>query len=205
MMHPKDPFHCVRERAVTDVVQESGGPGRSAISRRDVAMVTQLLDNSSHQVKRSQAVCESRVLSALIGIESETELFDASQSLKFGRIDQPNHQLFRCTFVAQWDDVMNRIAINSLGHRSSYILRKQAKVYHDPIQPLPVGELKAVRFRRPNDVNCDREQTRQQPRILTGRLPLSPGASNVQTDFITKLCFTEFRTKTEFLDLWRLE
>ena len=39
-------------------------------------------------MERAEAVSETRVLRTLIGIESETKLFDATQPLKFNRIDQ---------------------------------------------------------------------------------------------------------------------
>jgi hypothetical protein len=61
-------------------------------------------------------MCKTRMFRALVGIESETELLNASQSLKFGRVDLTPHQFAFSGVGAKANDVMNRIAIDSLGH-----------------------------------------------------------------------------------------
>ena len=66
-------------------------------------------------MQRSQTVCESRVFCSLVGIETKAQLLDATQPLKIRRVDQTNHQPAFGAVVAQRNDVMNRIAINSLG------------------------------------------------------------------------------------------
>src|ERR1700730_1693935 len=66
-------------------------------------------------MQRSQTVSESRVLGSLIGVQTKAKLLDATEPLKLRRIDQANHQSAFGAIVAQRDDVVNRIAINSLG------------------------------------------------------------------------------------------
>ena len=61
---------------------------------------------------------EARVFCALISIESQTQLFDASQSLKFLRVDQTHHQLAFATVSAKANYVVDRIAIDSFGQNS---------------------------------------------------------------------------------------
>src|SRR5882672_1755509 len=63
---------------------------------------------------RSQTVCEPRVVCSLVGVQIKAKLLDATQPLKFRRVDQTNHQPAVCAVVAQRNDVVNRIAINSL-------------------------------------------------------------------------------------------
>jgi len=55
------------------------------------------------------------MLRTLISVEPETELFDATESLKFNRIDQLNHQAAFSTVLPQRNDVVDRIAVDSLG------------------------------------------------------------------------------------------
>ena len=53
---------------------------------------------------------------ALISVETQTELFDASQSLKLRRVDQTHHQLAFVCIGAKANDVVDRIAIDSFRH-----------------------------------------------------------------------------------------
>src|SRR5260370_39563719 len=55
------------------------------------------------------------MLGSLISVKAEAELFDPSQPLEFRRVDQTNHQLSFSAVVAQRNDVVNWIAIDSLG------------------------------------------------------------------------------------------
>jgi hypothetical protein len=55
------------------------------------------------------------VLCSLVGVKTKAKLLDATQPLKLGRVDQANHQPAFSAVVAQRDDVVNWIAINSLG------------------------------------------------------------------------------------------
>src|SRR4030081_2530526 len=66
-------------------------------------------------MQRSQTVCEPRVLCSLVNVQTKAKLLDATQPLKFRRVDQTNHQPAFCAVVAQRNDVMNWIAIDSLG------------------------------------------------------------------------------------------
>src|SRR5262245_33997892 len=55
------------------------------------------------------------MLSSLIGVKAQAELFDPAQPLKFGSIDQTNHHSTLRGVFTKRNDVMNRIAVNSLG------------------------------------------------------------------------------------------
>src|SRR4029079_19102980 len=55
------------------------------------------------------------MLRTLISVESQTELFDATEPLKFNRIDQLNHQPAFSVVLPQRNDVVDRIAVDSLG------------------------------------------------------------------------------------------
>src|SRR6185436_4813240 len=55
------------------------------------------------------------MLRTLISVESQTELFDAPEPLKFNRIDQLNHQPAFSVVLPQGNDVVDRIAVDSLG------------------------------------------------------------------------------------------
>jgi len=55
------------------------------------------------------------VFGALISVETESQLLDPPQSLKLGRIDQANHQASFGVCIAQRNDVVNRISIDSWG------------------------------------------------------------------------------------------
>jgi len=66
-------------------------------------------------VQRPEAVREARMLGTLISVESQTELFDAPEPLKFNRIDQLNHQPAFSVVLPQGNDVVDRIAVDSLG------------------------------------------------------------------------------------------
>lgn len=50
----------------------------------------------------------------LISVESQPELFDAAETLKFRRINEPNDQA-PLSVIAEGNDVVDRIAINPLG------------------------------------------------------------------------------------------
>jgi hypothetical protein len=61
---------------------------------------------------------EARVFCALISVESQSQLFDASQSLKLLRVDQTHHQLAFAGVSAKANNVVDRIAIDSFGQNS---------------------------------------------------------------------------------------
>src|SRR5215213_11630615 len=63
-------------------------------------------------MKYAQAVRKTRMLSALIGKQCQTELLDAPETLKLSRIDQPNHQLAFIRVGFQTNNIVHRIAVN---------------------------------------------------------------------------------------------
>ena len=52
----------------------------------------------------------------LVGVETETELLDAAQTLKLGSVDQSHHQLPFIGISLETDDVVNWIAIDAFRH-----------------------------------------------------------------------------------------
>jgi hypothetical protein len=56
------------------------------------------------------------MLGALISVQTQTELLDAAQALKLGRVDQAHHQLAFVSVRAKANDVMNRISIYTFSH-----------------------------------------------------------------------------------------
>jgi hypothetical protein len=69
-------------------------------------------------MKGAERVSETRMFGALIGIESQSELFDPAESLKLARVDQTHHQLAFAIVGAKTNDVVDRIAIDSFGQNS---------------------------------------------------------------------------------------
>lgn len=55
------------------------------------------------------------MLCALISVETETELLDATEPLKFRRVDQANHEPALGIVLAQGNNVVDGIAVDSLG------------------------------------------------------------------------------------------
>src|ERR1043165_1470104 len=78
----------------------------------------------------AEAVREARMLCSLIGVEAKAKLFNAAQSLKFGRVDQLDYQPIFRRLVAQLDDVVNRIAIDTLRQFCFDLPVDWAAVYH---------------------------------------------------------------------------
>ena len=95
------------------VVEQGRGARGGAILIADVVSFAEPIQHPAHQVEGAERVCKARVFRALISVESEAELFDASQSLKFRRVDQTHHQLAFDRVGAKTNDVVNRIAIDS--------------------------------------------------------------------------------------------
>jgi len=69
-------------------------------------------------MESAQRMGEARVFCALIGIESQSQLLNPSQSLKLLRVDQTHHQLAFATVSAKANYVVDRIAIDSFGQNS---------------------------------------------------------------------------------------
>ena len=115
-MKPKHFFHHMRKRSVAHVVKQCGRTRGYAILLFNEVFFGEAIKHSTHQMKRAQRVSKTRMLRALVSVESESELLDASQSLKFRRVDQTHHQLAFVGVGAKTNDVMNRIAIDSFGH-----------------------------------------------------------------------------------------
>ena len=56
------------------------------------------------------------MLRALVGVETETELLDAAQTLKLRSVDQSHHQLAFIGISLETNDVVNWIAIDAFRH-----------------------------------------------------------------------------------------
>src|SRR5882724_7178018 len=78
----------------------------------------QAIKDASHQMEGAERMGEARVFCALIGIESQSQLFYTSQSLKLRRVDQTHHQLAFASVSAKANNVVDRIAIDSFGQNS---------------------------------------------------------------------------------------
>ena len=68
------------------------------------------------------------MLSSLISVETKSQLLDPPQSLKLGRIDQADHQASFDAVVAQRNDVVNRIPIDSWGQVFFLLLTESSTV-----------------------------------------------------------------------------
>jgi len=90
-MKTKDFFHDVRKRSMAHVVEQRCGPGRGAIVFVDGIFFAQPIQHPTHQVKGAKRVGEARMLRSLVGVEAQSELFDAAQPLKLRRVDQAHH------------------------------------------------------------------------------------------------------------------
>src|ERR1043165_5260740 len=113
-------LHRVREGRVSDVVKQSSSARGDSIFCIDLVSVTEAIENARHQMRCAEAVGEARVLGSLVRVETQPQLLDSSQPLKLWRVDQPNHQL-TLGVIAQRNDVMNRVAVDTLGQfRSNY-------------------------------------------------------------------------------------
>ena len=100
------------------------------IFRIDVRSIAQLFEDPRHQMQRAKAVREPRMFGALIGVEAKSELLDPTEPLKFRRINQPNHQSSFGAVVAQRNDVVDWIAIDSLGQLFGPVCLNLFAVYH---------------------------------------------------------------------------
>src|SRR5687767_10380624 len=107
----------MREWRVTHIVKEGCRAHRKSIFCCDRITLAQAIKNARHQVQRPKAMREPRMFGPLICVESKTELLDASQPLKLRCVDQTDHQLTLRRVGTQRYDVVNRIAIDSLGQR----------------------------------------------------------------------------------------
>src|SRR6266853_4744389 len=95
------------------------------------------------------------MLCSLVSVQAKAQLFDATQPLKFRRVDQTNHQSAFGAVVAQRNDVVNRIAINSLGHCASSVL-SCSTFYHSNAD-------EESHRNRVQDADCKKERRRTCP------------------------------------------
>jgi hypothetical protein len=70
--------HIVKQRCST-----RGG----TVVRVQLMLLAQAVQHTTHQMKGAQRMREARMFGALVGIQSETELLDAPETLKFHRVD----------------------------------------------------------------------------------------------------------------------
>src|SRR5947199_8368864 len=113
-MDAENVFHGVREWSVSHVMQERCAACRHAIGCVNIVPSSQLIEDARHEMQRAQAVCEPRVLGPLIGVKPQTELLDATQSLKFWCVDQANQQPVIGVGVARRDDDLNLIVLDTM-------------------------------------------------------------------------------------------
>ncbi len=63
-------------------------------------------------MKRAETVSKARMFRRLIRKQRESELFDAPQTLKFSRVDEPNEKFSFVRVRFQTDNIVNRIAVD---------------------------------------------------------------------------------------------
>src|SRR5260370_8489249 len=97
-----------------------------------------MIEVGGQKVERSEAGREAGVFGALISVESESQLLDPPQSLKLGRIDQADHQASFDAVVAQRNDVVNRIPIDSWGQFFILLLPQSSTVEAHNILSIPL-------------------------------------------------------------------
>src|SRR5882762_7169994 len=110
----------------------------------DYVFFAETVEHASHQVKGAERMCEARMFRALIGVEAQAELLDASQSLKLSRVDQTHHQFAFATVGAKANDVMDRIAIDSFRHFWGFLNNRKSKERQCYEQRTPRGPRKGA-------------------------------------------------------------
>ena len=103
---------------MTYIMKQRGRTGGGVVLLVQYISFAQPIKNASHQMESAERVGEAGVFCALIGIESQSQLFDPSQPLKLLRVDQTHHQLAFATVSAKANYVVDRIAIDSFGQNS---------------------------------------------------------------------------------------
>src|SRR6185369_155878 len=100
------------------IMEQRGCTGSGVVLLVQHISFAQPTKNASHQMESAERVGEAGVFCALIGVESQSQLFDPSQPLKLPRVDQTHHQLAFATVSAKANYVVDRIAIDSFGQNS---------------------------------------------------------------------------------------
>src|SRR6266576_2168699 len=88
---------------------------------------SEAIEHATHQVKGAEGMCKTRMLRTLVSVETKSELLDATQPLKFRRVNQTHHQLAFVGVGAKTNDVVDRIAIDSFGHLGFLNNRKRTE------------------------------------------------------------------------------
>ena len=104
----------VRKGAVANIVEEGRDARGNPFFGGDPVALAELVEDAGHQMHHSQRMGETRMLRALEGVEGEAKLLDMAQTLKLWRIDQPDQQGVIGPVFRQGDDVVDRIAVESL-------------------------------------------------------------------------------------------
>src|SRR5215510_662724 len=134
-MHIQHLFHRVRKRSVAHVVKQGCGAHGRAIFRTDCVPVAEAIQDARDEMQCSETVSETRMLSSLISVEAETELLDPSESLELCGVDQANHHSTLRGIFTKRNDVVNRIAVNTLGQfRSRTCPEISLAFYHSTVR-----------------------------------------------------------------------
>ncbi len=91
VMHRADLLERVRERIVSDVVEQRGEPRQLhvfAIDEREVGLVLEQREHAARQVVRAEGVLEARVRRAGVDQEGQPELPNVSEPLECRCVDQ---------------------------------------------------------------------------------------------------------------------
>src|ERR1044072_1201685 len=114
MMKVKNLFHDMRKGAVTQIMKQSAGAADDAGFFIDGMMRRQQVERTRHQMHHADGMGKATVFGALIGKHRQAKLFNTSQTLKFGAINQVNNELVITNRFVQRNDIMKRVAIISL-------------------------------------------------------------------------------------------
>src|SRR5882724_3513081 len=109
-------FHHMRKRAMAHVMKQGGRPCRRAVLFVDAMLFAEAIQHPTHQMKCAKRMSKARVFRALVGVEPEAQLLDASQPLKLRCVDQVHDQGAFVVVGAKPNDVVNWIAIDSFRH-----------------------------------------------------------------------------------------
>src|SRR5262245_24541225 len=112
-MKPEYRLDHVRERPVTDIVDQGRDPHGRLVPVVDLIAKAQLCDHPRRQVKCAEAVRKSRVLCRLICEIRKPQLPDPPQPLKLRRIDESDDQPALGSVGIYPDNVVYRIAVNA--------------------------------------------------------------------------------------------
>lgn len=99
-----------------DVMDQRGDADRGPVFSRDRIFRGKAIEDAGREVVCTQAMCEPRMLRALVCKMRKAKLPDAAKPLKLGGIDELRDKGADVVAGIDTNDIVNRIAVNSLWH-----------------------------------------------------------------------------------------